>query len=135
MTKVALLTALFIASLWGGEISAKGKPVGMRACVSDSLFLDGDGHVRRKFPGIGHELPRVEYDAEAHMLTFVSSSQQRLMYWTGTHEEVAIMVCRELSLIPGVPVSVPVEMPCLGIGDVLLLYVRVGGSLYVGELE
>ena len=36
MTKVTLLTALFIASLWGGEISAKGKPVGMRACVSDS---------------------------------------------------------------------------------------------------
>lgn len=134
MTKVALLIALFIASLWSGEIFAKGRPMDMRACL-DSTYNDECLHRKGKLPARRHELPRVEYDAEAHMLTFVSSSQQRLMYWTGTHEEVKNMVCRELLLIPGVPVSVPVEMPCLGIGDVLLLYVRVGGSLYVGELE
>lgn len=134
MIKVTLLTALFIASSWSGEIFAWGRVVDMRASV-DSLQIEGRGHVKQKFPAHFYNLPRVEYDAEAHMLTFVSSSQQRLMYWTGTHEEVGNMVYRELSLIPGVPVSLPVEMPCLGVGDVLLLYVRVGGSLYVGELE
>ena len=134
MTKVTLLTALFIAFLWGGEISAKGRHVDMRACL-DSTYNDECLHRKGKLPARRYELPRVEYDAEAHILTFVSSSQQRLMYWTGMREEVGNKVCRELSLIPGVPVSVPVEMPCLSIGDVLLLYVRVGDSLYVGELE